>query len=148
MALIRAPHHTETDGGGHQGVELAEAEARLGLTLPDRHRQAMLDPADPIHEACDFLVPDSPYELLRWVGVNKFLHAPDNWNRWPPFLVAFASNGCGDYFAYDLRAQPPRIVYMEPDRTVQETLAAKDKLEYESFAEWYKHKTARRPHRQ
>ena len=70
-------------------MELAEAEARLGITLPERHRRAMLDPTDPIHEWCDFLVPDSPYELLRWVGVNEFLHAPDHWKRWPPFLVAF-----------------------------------------------------------
>jgi hypothetical protein len=62
-------------------MELAEAEARLGLTLPARHRQAMLDPSDPIHKECDFLLPDSPYELLRWVSVNEFLHAPDHWNR-------------------------------------------------------------------
>ena len=97
----------------------------------------MLDPADPIHEWCDFLVPDSPYELLRWVGANEFLHAPGHWNRWPVFLVAFASNGCGDYFAYDLRSDPPRIIYMDPDCTVAENLAAEDKQEYGSFDEWY-----------
>jgi hypothetical protein len=118
-------------------MELAEAEARLGMRLPDRHRQAMLDAADPIHEACDFLVLDSPYELLRWVAVNGSLHAPDHWNQWPPFLVAFASNGCGDYFAYDIRSEPPRIIYMDPDDTVAENLAAEDKLEYESFERWY-----------
>jgi hypothetical protein len=119
-------------------MELAEAEARLGVTLPYRHRQAMLDCADPIHQACDFLVPDSPYdELLRWVAVNEFLHAADHRNRWPPFLVALASNGCGDYFAYDLRSEPPRIIYMDPDHTVAENLAAEDKLEYESFDHWY-----------
>lgn len=123
--------------GGHPGVELGEAEARIGMTLPDRHWLAMLDPTDPIHEACDFLVPNSPYELLRWAGVNEFLHTPGNWNRWPPFLVAFASNGCGDYFAYDLRSDPPRVLYMDPDRTVEENLAAEDRLEYDSFEDWY-----------
>jgi hypothetical protein len=122
-------------------VELGEAEARLGITLPDRHRRAMLDPTDPIHDACDFLVPDSPHELLRWVGVNEFLHAP---GRWPPFLIAFASNGCGDYFAYDLRTDSPQIIYMDPDRTVAENLAAEDKLEYASFEEWYQAHWARR----
>jgi hypothetical protein len=118
-------------------MELAEAEARLGLTFPDRHRRAMLDAADPIHDATDFLVLASPYELLRLIDVNVFLHAPDQWNRWPDFLVAFASNGCADYFAYDLRSQPPRIIYMDPDRTVEENLTAEDKLEYESFERWY-----------
>lgn len=98
----------------------------------------MLDPSDPIHEACDFLVPDSPYELLRWVDVNDFLHAADHWNRWPTFLVAFASNGCADYFAYDLRSEPPRIIYMDPDLTIGENIEAEDKLEYESFENWYK----------
>jgi hypothetical protein len=53
------------------------------------------------------------------------------------FLVAFASNGCGDYFAYDLRSDPPRIIYTDPDCTVAENLAAEDKLEYGSFDEWY-----------
>jgi hypothetical protein len=125
-------------------VELAEAESRLGIALSDRHRQAMLDPTDPIHEACDFLVPASPYELLRWVGVNEFLHAPDHWNRWPPFLVAFASHGCGDYYAYDLRSSPLQVIYMDPDRTVVENLAAEDKLEYGSFEEWYTASLAKR----
>jgi hypothetical protein len=89
-------------------------------------------------------VPDSPYELLRWVGVNEFLHAADHWNRWPPFLVAFASNGCGDYFAYDLRSKPPRIIYMDPDHTVAENLEAEDKLEYESFDRWYASRRTKR----
>jgi hypothetical protein len=125
-------------------MDLAEAEARLGVALPEQHRWAMLDPADPIHDACDFLVPSSQYELLRWVGVNESLHATGYWNRWPGFLVAFASNGCGDYFAYDLRSDPPRIIYMDPDATVEENLAAEDKLEFASFADWYSHKLRKR----
>lgn len=118
-------------------MELADAESLLGVTLPDRHRQAMLDPTDPIHDACDFLVLNSPYELLRWIGVNEFLHAPDREDRWPPFLIAFASNGCGDYFAYDLRSEPPRIIYMDPDHTVAENLTDEEMLAYESFERWY-----------
>lgn len=124
-------------------MDLSAAEAQLGMVLSDKHRQAMLDPADPIHEWCDFLVPDSPHELLRWVDVNKFLHAPDHWNPWPPFLVAFASNGCGDYFAYDLRTSPPRVIYLDPFNTVAEDLEADDKLEFSSFEEWYADRQAK-----
>jgi hypothetical protein len=118
-------------------MELTEAEAHLGMTFPERHRQTMLNAADPIHDACDFLVPSSPYKLLRLVGVNELLHAPDQGHRWPSFLIAFASNGFGDYFAYDLRWQPPPIVYMDPDRTVEENLASEDKMIFGSFTEWY-----------
>jgi hypothetical protein len=125
-------------------MDLAEIEQRLGVSFAERHRQAMLDAADPIHEACDFLVPSSPYELLLLAGVNDFLHAPDHWNRWPTFLVAFASNGCADYFAYDLRHQPPSIVYMDPDHTVEENLSASDKLTYQSFDDWYKARLQKR----
>src|SRR5262245_18393387 len=125
-------------------MELAEAETRLAITLSDRHRRAMLDLSDPIHEACDFLVPDSPYELLRWVEVNEFLHATDHWNRWPPFLVAFASNGCGDYFAYDTRTEPAKIAYMDPDKTVDENLSITDGFEFDTFEAWYEMKVDRR----
>ena len=125
-------------------MEIQEAEAQLGVTLPERHRRAMLDPSDPIHEACDFLVPSSPYELLRWVDGNEFLHAPARPNPWPEFLVAFASNGCGDYFAYDLRSDPLRVIYLDPNYTIEENLTAEDRLEYESFAAWYEARLARR----
>jgi len=64
-------------------MDLAEAEARLGSTLPERHRQALLDPHDPVHEWCDFLVPGSPHRLLRWVEVNELLHAAIRIGRGP-----------------------------------------------------------------
>ncbi len=66
----------------------------------------MTDPTDPIHGKMDFLVPESRYEALRWVETNEFLHDQSDWDPWLPFLVAFASGGCGDYFAYDLRSEP------------------------------------------
>jgi hypothetical protein len=124
-------------------MDVLSVELRLGLTFLERHRQALLDTADPIHQACDFLLPSSDYPMLRLVDVNEFLHDPGHLNRWPPFLVAFASNGCGDYFAYDLRRQPPTIIYMDPDQTVEENLSAEDRLVYQSFEEWYQHRITR-----
>jgi hypothetical protein len=124
-------------------MNLHQAETRLGITLPDRHRRVMLDPLDRIHTLCDFLVLDSPHVLLRWVDANEFLHADDRWNRWPTFLVAFASNGCSDYFAYDTRSEPLRIIYMDPDYTVVENLANAKEFEFGSFDAWYEAQTMR-----
>jgi hypothetical protein len=120
-------------------MNLEEVQKRLGIVLPDRHKAAMTDPTDPIHGKRDFLVPESPYEALRWVETNEFLHDQSGWDPWPHFLVAFASAGCGDYFAYDLRSEPNLIIYMDPDKTVEENLdlGADDKLKYDSFDEWY-----------
>ena len=100
----------------------------------------MLNPVDPIHDACDFLVPTSPHELLDIVKVNEFLHRPTNWNSWPAFLVAFASNGCGDYFAYDLRGAEVLIRYIDPGYTIEEILHADDQFVFDSFEAWYRYK--------
>jgi hypothetical protein len=118
-------------------MDIAEVESRVGVRFPARHRAALLDREDPIHAACDFLVIESPYELLRLVDVNAFLHSPDTVNRWPAFLVAFASNGCGDHFAYDLRSRDLPVIYMDPDLTADENLVADDKLQFATFDQWY-----------
>ena len=126
-------------------MELAAAEAQLGVLLPVRHRQAMLDPADPIHEAYDFLVLASPFELLRWVEVNESLHAPNQWNSWPRFVVAFASNGCGDYFDYDTRTEPYRVYYIGPEFTVSQAIATceAEGFVFSNFDDWYSYAVSR-----
>jgi hypothetical protein len=100
----------------------------IRVFIREAHRRALLDLADPIHEACDFLLPSSEYELLRLVHVNEFLHARP-WDPWPELLVAFASSGRGDYFAYDLRELTAIVLYLDPDRTIAENLQTTDKLE-------------------
>jgi hypothetical protein len=118
-------------------MSIAEIEIALSFRLPDAHRAALVDAADPIHDACDFLVLDSPHELLRFLDANNDLRRPERPDPWPDFLVAFASNGCGDYFAYDIRSDPYAIVYIDPDRTVAENLACDDDFTFESFDEWH-----------
>src|ERR1043165_4856600 len=117
-------------------------EAHFGIRFPDGHRQAFLDATDPIHDAIDFLVPSTPYPGLDIFRITDRLHTPPD--AWPDFLVAFASNGCGDYFAYDRRTPSLPIIYIDPDLSVDENLASADKLQYESFACWYAAKLQRR----
>ncbi len=124
-------------------MDIDEIESRLHIKFPPRHRAALSDPSDPIHEACDFLLAESPYELLRLLDTNEWIHLATSPNRWPAFLVAFASNGCGDYFAYDLRTLPPTIIYIDPDQSVDENLESDDKLTFHTFDAWYEFKVSR-----
>ena len=103
--------------------------------LPARHQRVMLDPSDPIHKACDFLIETSSNFSLEFSGTNSFLHEAGSWNEWPAYLVAFASNGFGDYYAYDVRSEPPLVIYVDPDRTVEENLLVGER--YANFDEWY-----------
>ena len=91
----------------------------------------------------DYMVGPSRLEAgsedLWGVRTNAWLHSSEVHDPWPDFLVAFASNGCGDYFAYDTRQWPVTIIYIDPDRTVRENLSDtdEDKLRYDSFESWY-----------
>lgn len=123
--------------GRSRPVNIDAIETSLSVKFPATHRRALSDRSDPIHAACDFLVGQSPHELLRLNDVNASLRASDNPDPWPAYLVAFASNGCGDYFAYDTRPSPYLIVYIDPDDTVAENLAMDDGYTFESFDEWH-----------
>jgi hypothetical protein len=112
--------------------------------LPADHINKIRDLSDEIHRACDFLLLESQHELLRLDHVNDSLHRPTRGDPWPDFLLAFASNGCGDYYAYDLRTAPPIIRYIDPDKRVEETLRlSRDRLTFASFADWYSYILAR-----
>jgi len=121
-------------------MNLLDIEIGLGIVFPARHAKAIADDADPIHEACDFLIPTSQFKGLSLLEVNEFLHDPGTCNKWPSFLVAFASNGCGDYFAYDSRSDPATIVYMDPCVSVDENLSQTDGFIFDTFESWYEMK--------
>ena len=112
-------------------MEILDVESRLKFTFPARHRQALLDSSDPIHEACAFLT------LSDIVSQNDWIHGSEFGEPWPDFLIAFASNQCGDYFAYDTRQHPASIIYIDPDKTVAENLETPDKLCHDTFEHWY-----------
>jgi hypothetical protein len=78
-------------------MDIPELEVRFRIQFPERHRQALHDATDPIHDWCVFLVPTTLNSLHDFARCNEMLHSEDQSNPWPDFLVAFASGGCGDY---------------------------------------------------
>src|SRR2546421_9575752 len=99
----------------------------------------MLDTGDVVHVACDLLLPWPTEKTREIVEENESLHSRGHHDPWPSYLVAFASNGCGDFFAYDLRLEPHSVIYIDPDCTVQENLESDDKLTFATFDDWYKY---------
>lgn len=116
--------------------KIEELQKQFRITFPELHVRALLNTNDPIHEACDFLLSDSPHRSFDIAKMNSSLRE-NEYDPWPDFLVAFASNGCGDYFAYDLRSEPPTVIYIDPDDTVIDNLASDDQLTYSKFDSWY-----------
>lgn len=131
---VRRPPLDEvaTANEGEPSMQPADVERRLGLNLPAAHLRTLADPKDALHARLEllYLAHERHNQRLGWV--NALLRARP-FDPWPTHLVAFASNGCGDYYAYDLRTDPPRIVYIDPDRTIEENDQSEDRLEYESF---------------
>jgi hypothetical protein len=147
FAFVEAMKRPKKSSGAKKSqnirADLSEIQRKLKFKFPARHGQAILDARDPIHEACDFL------GLSRSKGddilqTNECIHGAKFGDPWPDFLIAFASNGCGDYFAYDTRQYPASVIYIDPDCTVKENLQAVDKVSYETFEQWYE--SAIKPH--
>ena len=118
-----------------------DIEARLGVTLSSRHRAALLDPADPIHAQTLLLGPEGDAQRSLF-AVNADLRAV-RWKRWPDYLVAFATHGCGDYFALDTRTVPHRVYYIDPTENAPEGMAGCEQEGYvfAGFDAWYAQET-------
>src|SRR5688572_14909707 len=112
-------------------VSIEDIESRLGLTLPPRHRLALLDSSDPIHRKTTLLTAEGNRSIF---AVNDRLRKLD-WKKWPDYLVAFGTNECGDYYAFDTRASPYRIYYIDPIDTAPESITGCEEQGYifESF---------------
>ena len=125
--------------GENPMTTLEKIEQDWKFPLPERHRQALLALSDPIYQACDFLVLESEHKLHRILDLNEWIHSQQVDDPWPKELLAFASNGCGDYFAYHLLGGGRyEIIYTDPDQTVEENLNKEDRsMQFDSFAAWY-----------
>ncbi len=115
-----------------------DIETRLGIALPPRHRAALVDMSDPIHTQAHLLTAMGNRSIFK---INADMRA-ENWKNWPDYLVAFATNECGDYFAYDTRTIPYRVYYIGPTETVPEGVAActREGFIFETFDDWYTNK--------
>lgn len=118
-------------------MDIDNIEKQLKFTFPDGHRKAIINLEDPIHKACDFYLPSSTDNMNSITEINEFLHNSSSCDLWPEFLIAFASQGCGDYCAYDTRTTPPRIIHMDPDLSVDENLNDSDSMWFSDFNSWY-----------
>ena len=101
-------------------------------------------PADPIDEASDLQLFNSGYELLRWGNVSRFLYDAIRCDCWPSLLVAFASNGCSDYFADHTGTSPPPMIEIDLDYMVEQNLSEDHGLRFCDFDRWYEKRIARR----
>ena len=89
-------------------------ESVLQTRLPERHRAALLDPHDPVHDCIELLGTDEGNHN-NIVATNKDLRSIE-WKEWPEHLIAFATRGCGDFFAYDMRVEPYCVYCVRADR--------------------------------
>jgi SMI1 / KNR4 family (SUKH-1) len=119
------------------GLSVDEIEARLRIRLPIRHRAALLDPLDPVHGRRLLLTAEGN-EVSNIFEINRDILALD-WKEWPEHLIAFATNGCGDYFAYDTRSEPYRVYYVGPTDSAPEAIAIceKEGFLFDCFDDWY-----------
>lgn len=113
---------------------IATAEKTLQIDIPLAHRRDLENAKSEIHQACDLLTVDGN-EHLDIVRRNLWLRE-GSWQGWGPNVVAFASSGCGDFFAYDLNTKPYRVFYVDPLETVEESLTGDSDLVFSSYTAW------------
>jgi hypothetical protein len=119
------------------GDLVSKLEDRFAIVLPDRHRAALCDPQDPIHNHKSLLA-FREGSCLNIFEVNEEMRSLE-WKGWPEYLVAFATNECGDYFAYDRREQPYPIYYIGPIGTAAEAIESckNEGFVFACFDDWY-----------
>jgi hypothetical protein len=124
---------------------LEELEQHIKIQWPDQFKKALIDPSDPIHAHTTLLVPDK-------VGLQNIFEANERmrayeWKQWPDWLMAFATNECGDYFAFDTRALPYRIFYIDPIGSVAESIASceQEGFVFGDFSAWYEYEISLKP---
>lgn len=124
--------------------DLAAIEDRFGVPLPEKMRAALVNPEDPIHKRALLLTAsDNPLQDAKFVNDDLKSSA---WKQWPEHFKAFATNECGDYFAFDTSQSPYRVYYVGPEESVPEAIAGceEEGFVFDCFDSWYSRKIAAR----
>ena len=121
-----------------------DIEREFRITLPTKHRAALDDLDDRIHVSTLMLKPEG-LKLEDIFYVNADLR--NSWQGWNERWLAFATNECGDYFAYDLASIPYRVVYIDPIETVEESVSRceAEGFVFPTFDAWYEYELATKP---
>ncbi|MDJ0710804.1 MAG: hypothetical protein QNJ14_10455 [Woeseiaceae bacterium] len=102
-------------------MTIEDVERELEFTFPLPHRRDIENADDRIHIACEYLLPDGPGRQ-DFLEANRYLRK-ESWQGWEKPYVAFASQGCGDWFAYDTSIIPYKIFYVDPTERVKDAAA-------------------------
>ena len=119
--------------------DIREVESLLAFAFPEAYRRFVRDPDIEVVKRLPSLLWFVRHTSMGLIDVNLRLRKPGP-RAYPDRLVAFATNECGDYYCFD--RDTGRIVYIDPDRTVEENMGS-DELVYESFGMWMEQKLKR-----
>jgi hypothetical protein len=121
--------------------DIETVEAIIGFSFPEDYKRFVRNPDIEAIKKLPSLLWFVRHNSVGILETNKRLRKRD-FKPFPERLIAFATNECGDYFCFDRDTN--RIVYIDPDRTVNENLA-RDELVYDSFEQWMKQRLERKP---
>ncbi len=117
--------------------KIQDLEDDWSITIPADHVSLMLRPYDdPEVMKLGLLLAESEVELLDVSRVNERLHDLDYAAPWPEEAFAFATNECGDYFAYYSMGDVQVIIYVNPFESPEAAIRNEDALIYSTFEEW------------
>src|SRR3954454_25033274 len=121
--------------------DIEPTEAILGFSFPEDFRRFVAAPDMEVIERLPSLLWFVRHESIGLIDVNRRLRRPGP-RAYPDRLIAFATNECGDYYCFD--RDTGRIVYIDPDHSVEENLRDGE-LVYESFEAWVEQRLKRKP---
>ncbi len=121
--------------------EIGSVEEVLQFSFPEDYKQFIRNPDIEAIKRLPSLLWFVHHDSMGILETNDWLRTR-SFEPFPERLITFATNECGDYFCFDQDTK--RIVYVDPDQTVEENLKSLE-LVYDSFREWMESHLKRKP---